>query len=485
MRRRLILVSVLLYISLFLYFYPPFYTTLDEANYIRGSFTLREGSVGIDDPMHRYGFIFNGQKYVPIAYGMPLLLVPFTVLGWKSAFLAGLLFHLASVFLFYKLLLRLGEKPENVLLYLFFPYLLYYSTTLYPDFYAAFFTLAGFYLYLSKRNSHHVLSGLLFGAAVVLKYTNFLVFLPFALVSLVRDREKLVYLLLGLVPMGLLIFLLNHAYYGGVFKTGYGLVLVDDPLRQESLETLIPVKRWSLENYASYLPFISFRLLIIYPLMLLAPFFYRGKGREEIILAVLIFLFFFGSRTQTGWGFNLDPSTLTRYFLPIMPLFILTYVPFYRRVLKKLNIPRNAALYAAALLLIIGGVFILSVQKERLEIQRAVSEEIYASTEPGALLIGEFDVIRYLLEPFGDRRFLLSVTPNITAYFDDKTYIVHKRLENPGPIEEEQNRIIEDLIARSDAELIKKVRYTTETRVFASRPFTLEIYRVTAPDGGG
>jgi hypothetical protein len=222
---------------------------------------------------------------------------------------------------------------------------------------------------------------------------------------------------------------------------------------------------------------------MIYPLMLLALLFYREKGRAEIILTVVIFFAFFGTRYQSGWGFNLDPSTLTRYFLPIMPLFLLTYIPFYEEIIKRLNLPRSIILYGAVLILISGGILILGIQKERLGIQAAVSEEIYANTEPNALLIGEQDVIRYIMEPFGDRKFLESSTPDISMYFDDRTYIVHKRFETPSPYEEEQARWTEEVVEYSGATLVEKIEYRTATRFFASRPFALEIYKV--PHRGG
>ncbi len=466
--KRIFLFAVFVYIILFFFYYPPFYTTLDEMGYIKGANHLKGGKVGIEDPMYRYGFIFNGRNYVPISYGMPIFLVPFTVFGWKSAFVSGLMVHILSALIFYKLLIEFGWNTDNVLLYLFFPYFFYYSTTLFPDFPSSFFILTGFYLYTSSNKRHNILSGAAFGIALLIKISNILAFIPFVLIPFIKDRIKFRIILLGFMPFMILILTLNHMYYGGIFKLGY-LLLEPDPAFGTS---------FSPSFYRHYIPFIAFRLLLIYPLMLLAPLFYRGKSREEIILVVVIFFAFFGIRSQSGWGFNLDPSTFTRYFLPIMPLLLLTYIPFYETFVKRLNLPRNIILYGAVFVLISGGVFILSIQKERLGVQHSVSEEIYSNTVPHALLIGEFDVIRYLMEPFGDRRFLISGTKNISMYFDDKTYIIHKRFDKPSPIEEGPSKITEELIAEFNAKLIKKVRYTTKNRFFASRPFSLEIYKV-------
>lgn len=465
---RLVLISVAAYISLFLYFYPPFYTTLDEANYIRGSNFLWDGKVGTDDPMYRYGLISTGQKYVPISYGMPILLVPFTLLGWKFVFVSGLLVHVLGALLFYKLLVRFGWNPNNFLLYLFFPYFFYYSTTLYPDFPSALLILAGFYLYISNKEKHQVLSGAAFGVACLIKITNILAFIPFILLPLFKDREKSGRIILGFLPLAALILVLNSVYYDGIFNLGYWAMEKEYTLGS----------RFSSSFYKDYIPFIAFRLLMIYPLMLLAPLFYKGKGRTEILLSLVIFFAFFGTRFQSGWGFNLDPSTLTRYFLPIMPLLLLTYIPFYENILKRLNLQGNAALYGAALLLVLGGAFILNIQKERLEIQAAVSEEIYTNTEPNALIIGEEDVTRYIMEPFGDRRFLTSGTKDISNHFDENTYIVHKRFETMGAVDEEQSKFTQEIIELSNAAPLKKIEHKTETKFFTSRPFTLEIYKV-------
>jgi hypothetical protein len=471
--------SVAAYILFFLYFYPPFYTTLDENNYIRSAYLIQQGSFEVKDPFYRYGFVYNGRGYVPYSFGMPVLLLPFTFFGWNAVFLSGLAAHLLATLVFYKVLSRLGKNPNNVLLYLFFPYFFYYGTTLFPDFHSALFILTGFYFYIAKERRRHLISGALFGFACLLKYTNLLAFLPFAMVSLIKDRPRLGYILLGFLPFALLILALNQTYYGGWFTTAYAYDVPNVSFEGKyTLEQAIPLSTFSLSYYKEYIPFASFRLLLVYPLMLLAPFFYRGTGRREVIIAVVIFFAFFSARYQSGWGFNLDPSTLTRYFLPIMPLFLLTYIPFYERLVKRLNLPRSMVLYGAVLILISGGIFILSIQKERLEIQRSVSGEIYSSTELNALLIGEMDVIRYIIEPFGDRRFLDSRTQNISTYFDDKTYIIHKRFEKPSPVEEGPSKITEKLAAESNAKLIKKARYITETRFFSSRPFVLEIYKI-------
>jgi hypothetical protein len=466
--RMLFSLAVLFYVILFFLYYPPFYTTLDEMGYIKGADYLKGGEIGTGDPLSRYGFIFTGQKYVPIIYGMPIFLLPFIVFGWKAAFISGLTVHLLSALIFYKLLIRFGWNPDNVLLYLFFPYFIYYSTTLYPDFHSALFILAGFYLYISNKEKHQVLSGAAFGAACIIKITNILAFIPFILLPLIKDRVKFGRILLGAMPVALFILALNYAYYGGIFKLGYFFTE-----GQFSLES-----RFSLSFYERYIPGMVFRLLAIYPFMLLAPLFYREKGRAEIILAVAIFFAFFGTRIQSGEGFYLDPSTLTRYFLPIIPLFLLTYIPLYENIVKKLNLPRGLILYGTVLMLMLGGTFILNVQKERLEIQAAVSEDIYKNTDPGALLIGSEDVVRYIMEPFGDRRFLLNKIQDIPTYFDDRTYIVQKRFETMGAYEEEQIRITDELVEDSNAVLIKKIEYRTPSKFFTSRPFTLEIYKV-------
>tara|TARA_B100000959_G_C14936603_1_gene605988 strand:+ start:148 stop:1623 length:1476 start_codon:yes stop_codon:yes gene_type:complete len=481
MVNKLILASITVYILLFLYFYPPFYTTLDENNYIRSAYLIQEGSLFIEEQTYKYGFISNGENYVPLSFGLPAIILPFTLLSWKAVFLSGLLTHILATILFYKLLIKHNLNPNNTLLYLFFPYFFYYSTTLFPDFFSAFFILAGFYFYNLENKKNNVFSGAFFGFACILKYTNILAFLPFAIVSVIKNRSRVGYLLLGFLPFAFLILTINQNYYGGWMTTGYALVDSDVSFEADyTLDQTIPLSTFSLGAYKEYIPFISFRLLIIYPLMLLALFLYRGSGRTEIILTGILYLAFFGARsTQSGWGFNLDPSTMTRYFLPILPLLIFAYIPFYEKILEKIKIRKQQILYSSSILLVIGGAFILNIQHDRLEIQESISQEIYLNTEDTALLIGESDMIRYVMEPLGNRRFLGS-WEDFAPFIDDKTYIVHKRYqeETSSHVEMQFRKMTEDAIKKYDTTLIWENEYFDRSRFFASRPFVLEIYKI-------
>ncbi len=461
---KMILFSSSLYALLFIIFYPSFYTTFDENRYLRVAYLIRTGSIVIYDSLYSFGFVFNNHAYVPVyPIGQSLLLLPFTLFTWEAAFLSGLFFHLLGFIVFYKLLIRLGERGYNALLFLFFPYFVYYSTTLFSGFSSSFFILLAFYFYISTESKKHFLSGVFFGIACLIRYTNLLVFLSFASISLVRNRQRLKYLALGFAPLALFILFYNHAYYGGIFTTGYAL--------QGKQFGWVLSSRFSLRNYLTYVPFIIYRLLIVYPLMFFAPFFYKKSGRAEILLTVLTFFLLYGARSQSGSGYGLMPSTLTRYFIPIVPLYLITYIPFYEKLLEKINLPHKPTFVLITVILFLGSTSIFVVQHEYLSRHYSVSNEIYSNTDDHSLIVGHGSIRKYLMEPFGNRRFL-SIEEDISGFFDDNMYIVYKGED------ERTNTVTEKRIRDYSSQLELVHRSYHESAYGMSEPFKLEIYRV-------
>ncbi len=175
---KLILSFIVFYIITFLYFYPPFYGSSDEQEYLHGAYLLRKGTLSTNDPLYSYQTPFDGKKYIYINFiGESILLLPFTFFGWSSAFLSGMLLHLIGVFVFYKILKRLKIDTKNTLLYLLFPPILYLTRTLYNSLPAAVLVLVAFYFYTSQKKRDHILACLCFGAVALFRYPDVLVFL--------------------------------------------------------------------------------------------------------------------------------------------------------------------------------------------------------------------------------------------------------------------------------------------------------------------
>ncbi len=476
--KTILCVLILIYVSLFITFYPPFYTTRDESNFIRLAFFFREGKIFVTDSQYQLSFGRFEGAYYPYFIGQSIMLLPFTFLGWNAAFLLGMVLHIIASIIFYRIVVEKQKKSIfYIALFLFFPYFIYYSTTLFSDFSAGVLALLAFYFYLSKDRKQNILSGALFGFVCVVKYTNILIFIPFFVYTLLKNRKKLLYLLAGLLPFAAFILVYNTLIFGGLFESPHAGIEVLGTGESS-------VTAFSPANYLVYLPFIIFRLLIIYPLMFFAPFFYRKEGRWEILGAYLLFLLFFGARFQSGYGFGLGPATLTRYILPVMPLILLTYSDFVGRIIEKAKPIKKIFKPAAVLVsivLIAGSLVILSGQHQYLSQQYDVSAKIHSSTLNNSLIIGERDIARYLMEPFGMRRYLETYTYiDFSEFIDNNTFIVHKKFPEGVATGFLLNfsKTTENLIAQMNVTLVEEEDYQPIEGLIKSRPFKLQIFKV-------
>ena len=268
-------VALILYLSIYVYYYPQYFTFSDETQYLRISHLLSEGNLIVTNVLEAYPYLPFGQHYSPYyPIGQGLLLIPFILLGIKYIFLFGILFHLFNFLLLYKILKKLSIEPYFSLLYFVYPGILFYTRTIMTELPTIFLLLFGFYLYTEKSRKLHFFSGLLFGFSCLLRYTNLLLIIPFFIMALLRDRKKLLYLVLGFVPIGIIIILLNTSIYGGPLTIGQ---FVNHNVDQTSITSFIG----ALSKYI-----IS--LLIIFPFMFFSPFFYKGKYKGEILSLLLL-----------------------------------------------------------------------------------------------------------------------------------------------------------------------------------------------------
>lgn len=474
--RKFLFFFIGLYIALFLVFYPATYTTIDEGNFLRSALLFLEGRHSIIDPEYQLGFGYVINAYYPFFIGQAIVILPFVLTTWQGAFLSGMFLHIVATLIFYLLAIKGKRSLWYVPLFLFFPYFIFYSTTLFSDFTSGPIILAAFYCYLKEQKKYTALSGVLFGFAAVLKYTNIIAFLPFLLYTLIKNRQKMGYLIAGILPLAVFILAYNAVFFGGPFDTLHSTSTYTghDGTVSGSLQAFGFLER--------FFP-IAFRLAIILPLLVISPFFYKGKGRAEIIGAYLLFLVFWGSRLQSGDGFNFGPSTLTRYMLPVLPLILLTYPDFVQRIFERLRAVKilPAVLIVVSLALIVGAGMLLSTQHAYLNIHYEVLQDIHANTPDHALIISEAETNRYFMEAFGDRRFLDTFRyDDFTEYVDDSTFILHKTFEEgvlQGP-HLEWSQLTEDVIEELDTELVFEKEYPGVSTFISTRPFTIQIFKV-------
>src|SRR3989338_9177507 len=345
-RKNLLILAALIYTAIFLIFYPSFQTYADESLYLHGTWLLKEWkSQKVDNPLESLVYLKHGDSFIstyPI--GVPLILLPFSMIGWKAVFLSGLILHLLGFFIFIKILKKLGYDELFAALYLFFPSFIFFSRTVMSEIPSIVAILAGFYFYLGDRKRDNIASGLFFGAACLFRYTNLLAFIPFLIMTSVRaikkkqKKEKLVLMCAGFMPFALFILWYNSVIYGGAFITGMSSA------------------RPSLGLITIILSKFLIATAVIYPLMLIAPFRYKKKARNESLPSLGLYMIAFSYSGVDTFHYDFAKNMIigARYLFPIVPLMIIAYVPFFMDICRFFKLKYKTILYLAAIFLMIG-----------------------------------------------------------------------------------------------------------------------------------
>jgi hypothetical protein len=481
-KSRVAVAGVVIYAAMFVAFYPPMFSTLDEDNYLTEAYVLKAGTIFYDQAGFARTFTTTYSdaghvvgKHPP---GNSLLLIPFVALGPNAAFLSGLVFHVIGWALFTRTLVRAqicGEDEAAVfgLLYLFFPLHVIQSRTLLSDLPSEVLVLAGVYGYLSGRL---VLSGALWGLATLVRPTNVLVLAAFAVGWLVSRRATstkiagLLRLAAGSLPFGIAILLYNYYAFGGMFTVPGNLV------EGSSL---------NLSFVPRNLTFFVASLLLVYPLMLVGPFLYRGPARIEMWLAIAGILTFHSLYfyLQT-WDRPLEWIVLaSRHLLPVMPFFLLCYPLVWktaRALLVKWLPERPVSLLAGSF---VAAVIIAAAaaQARHYEFQAQLAHYrnlMHLHTPENAVVFGSIDAAK-LLNPawgFRDRRLLmhfdqcLAVDDPIDEAFAQArpVYVVALRREFKDP-----NNALRGCMAAVERSYQSEIVYQEEA------PWKFSIHRLT------
>lgn len=314
----------------FLVFYPKFYTTTDEKEYIENAFHLLQGDLLRSNKEcfdGAYCGVFNGTAYVSkYNLGLSFILLPFILISWKLTFAAAFISYLIGIWIFYLILKKYKLSPWFVYLYAFFPSLVYYSVKPMTEVFSSTLILALYYILFlmnSSKTARLSITGILSGVLVLIRYSNGLVvaafLIAYILTSIKHNHESvkkvavdLLEIFVSSVPFIIAFLIINKTLYGSFFRSGYfysgeeGLFIAD-----------LAVKQFFI--YIAYLN-------LIYPAMLFMAFISKIKERLAIILAfAFILLFYVGF---PGYAFTsgiLDLIFGIRFFLPIIGLLILLY----------------------------------------------------------------------------------------------------------------------------------------------------------------
>ena len=271
----------MLFAAVYLVFYPPIYTSIDEASTFRMALALRHGWLTPHDadffpsisPLGVHGRMYR----FPI--GFPAVLAFLSVFGWRALFLVNPLLHLTAAWCFGRILQATAISAKYAVLYLLYPCFVLFTRTLYSDAFGASLTTIALYLILCRRSPGR--AGLCLGLALAARAASAPVAILLFLSLLLWDRRRgllsfrralSLRFLLGLSPFLIAVGLYNTYTMGSPFHSTYS------------------VAQLSLHGLVTTGPLYAVSLLIFYPGLLLAPFAYRGVYWKTVLAAATLIL---------------------------------------------------------------------------------------------------------------------------------------------------------------------------------------------------
>jgi len=445
--KRLLVIGVFSYIIIFLFFYPPIFALRDESEYLSMTYILKKGHLFIGNEDIPFGLIINstGHRVPFYPIGQSVLLLPLIFLGWKSIFLLGIGFHLLGVLFFVKLMRLFKIENLNLaLLYLFFPAFIFYSRTIMSDIPSVTLFLMACYFYF-KPQGHRFISGILFGIMTLLRAANIILFFPFLVMSIIksfrsREYKRILYLFFPALPFILLAASLNYIYYGSPLLVGYSHKFT-------GMTYFSPV--YFLPNFKYYVT----SLMLLYPLMLLAPFLAKKTRRTELFLLIILFIILYSSY----YFHDKFPNGLltyifgTRLLFPIIALLLFFYVDFLDKILQKFSPVLRRLTMSFILISLVSSCILINYRHQQfLRNQLALKDSIYKSTEEGSAIIYDYNTAELILKIWGDRRYvryddykdllerLKKITPFNKNIYLVKRDVIYAGIEKKGGISQEE-----------------------------------------------
>lgn len=399
----MLIIGIISYVVIFFLYYPLIIAFRDESSYLSMAYVLRKGTIFIENTNIPFGSIVQSKGHLAPLHplGQSVLLMPLTFFGWRSVFVAGIIFHLLGVLFFLKLmrLFRL-ENSFFALLYLFFPAFIFYSRTIMCDIPSMTLLLMAYYFYFKHTGSKFI-SGLFFGIATLIRFTNILLILPFLIMLIIKaikngEYRKTVEFSLGVAPFIILTAILNFLYYGSPFLTGYAH-------KFSNCNFFSPAH--FLPNFRYY--FIS--LMLSYPFMLLSILFAKKTKKPEAILSIVLLfflysLYFFHDRFPNGF---LTYIFGIRFLFPVIPLILLLYAEFLNKILQRFSqTAYNLTVSFILIFLVISCIVVNHQHQQFLKGQLALRDTIYKSTEESSVIIYDGNTTELLQKVWGDRIYI-------------------------------------------------------------------------------
>ena len=173
-------------------------------------------------------------------------------------------------------------------------------------------------------------------------------------------------------------------------------------------------------------PGYALGLMLIYPAMLFAPAFYRGGGKPVLLSLCYgtILLYSFWYYRDKGSSPLETLIVGQRYFLAVLPLFVVAYGAWLWPYLKKITHAQRRA----AALVVTAGLFVVAAAiswKHSLYIATLASTraKLLQITQPNDLLLCDAQTAKVMHPGWGRRSLLIldgSLTPAETVHLNDQ-----------------------------------------------------------------
>ncbi len=388
------------FLAMIVAFFPKTTVVTDEVCYLTASRHFITGRA-FDKTSEAWFWKETGhgwrRTFFSASPGFSALLVPFVLVGWRSAFLLGSLAHVLAFGGMIFILRRRGLHIAWALLYLLHPTAVLYSRTIMADVLSS-ALLVLILVILHARRPSFFLIGLTVSVGVVIKLSNLPIMGTFLLLMLLRDflgkhpdvgygpsRVNRLALLAGVLPGVVALVALNTCFFGSPLGNGY-------VGRSEGW--------FSVTSFVHHLPFYLVGLTILYPGMLLAPLFLRGAYRWEIRAACFVSPLFFSAYFFLDHG-NTWHETLIRglrFQLCVSSCYILAYACMVERGASALKWkPLLTPVLAATALVLAAGAAAISVQHQRHSVRELeVHLSVARALPPRGTVIAMTQASKYL-----------------------------------------------------------------------------------------
>lgn len=407
-------IGVVVILASVIIFYPSFYTTTDERDYLENAYLIGEGRLLKQDPQCFDGAscgYYNDTGFISkYNLGLSFIFLPVVYTDWRLVFLLTVLSFIAGLYVYKRFMEKRGIRPQFIYLYALFPTFIYYSRKAMTEVYSLTLIMVIFYLLFEKTEGksrfkrtlfkyRFTIVGILSGILVLLKYSNVVFLLPILLYWLVLNfksriignvgqtiflgyetkKGKLIRwfkdgmkLFIGALPFLIIFILINTIFYGSPFRSGYYF----------SKEEFLIIPSLILPQTMKY----SLILLAVYPGLILLGLFSKYKHRFLIFaLLILSLIFFVGF---PGYAFTsgiLDFIFGIRFLIPILGLVLLTYSETLNNLMNKVKIKYvvNIFFIGITIVLIVNMFVMAYIFKVRSNELATKSEEIYNKVQEG------------------------------------------------------------------------------------------------------